>query len=193
MKKDYLTIKEVAEKVGVSYQAVYKRLNSTLKDYVVKVEGRKLLKPEVLNEFNLTQSSTVKSTKNSTVEDDFKPSSLDENEMKRINKRNEDIIDDLRSQIKEKDDQIKQQSEHIIELSGRITELFENNQKLQLNYQLLLGEGKIDQDIIEVDVEGARSKNDPKDPIEEENIDDPGAREDKLHKGILSRLFRRRG
>lgn len=167
MKKEYLTIREVANKAGVSYQAIYKRLNSTLKDYVVEVEGRKVLKPEALAVVLSTPHSTVKPSETSTVKGGSNPSSLEENEMKRINKRNEDIIDDLRAQIKDKDEQIKKQSEHIVELSGRIAELFENNQKLQLNYQMLLSDGDTNKDIIEVDVEGARAN---EDVIDDNNV-----------------------
>lgn len=210
MKKEYLTIKEVADRVGVSYQAVYKRLNSTLKDYVEEVDGRKVLRSEVLNEYFSTKKSTVKSTLNSTVEGDFKPSSSDEEEIKRINKRNEDIIDDLRAQLKDKDEQIKRQSEHIVELSGRITELFENNQKLQLNYQLLLSDPDRNKDIVDVDIDGARAEEEiinevdlneeetiKEDKEDEEVIEDieeetEGARvdpEDQPKKSFFRRLF----
>lgn len=183
MNKEKLTIKEVADTVGVSYQAIYKRLNSTLKNYVVVENGRKLLKSEVLSEFDLTQSSTVKSTKSSTVKEDFKPSSsnnANEEELLKDKRRNEELIDDLRAQIKEKDEQIKNQSEHIIELSNRITELFDNNQKLQLNYQLLLGNGteQNNEEVnIKENVEGAR-------PYEE-------VKKESTRKGFLKRLLRK--
>ena len=65
MKKQYYTISEVAAIAGVTYQAIYKRLNSTLKDYVVTVDNRKCLRQEVLSVLELTKTSTVKTTKKS--------------------------------------------------------------------------------------------------------------------------------
>ena len=155
MSKEYLTVKEVAEKVGVSYQAIYKRLNSTLKEYVEEVEGRKVLRSEVLREFDNKKKSTVKDDVQPTFNPSSTSSSSLEEEYKRINERNEKMIDDLRAQLREKDDQIKKQSDHIIDLSNKIAELFDNNQKLQLNYQLLLTDPEKQKDIIEVDPDSA--------------------------------------
>lgn len=186
MEKEYLSIKEVAQLQGVSYQAVYKRLNTTLKNYVEVVEGRKMLRVEVLDALGLKQNSTVKLNDNSTVEEKLNPnfndnsnasSSQNEEEIIRINKRNEEIIDDLRAQLREKDKQIKEQSEHIVNLSGRLAELFENQQKLEANYQFLLGDGKLkEQDIVEVDAQGAEA-------TEDKDAEKP------KEKGFLRRLF----
>jgi predicted DNA-binding transcriptional regulator YafY len=193
MKKEYLTIREVADKAGVSYQAIYKRLNSTLKDYVVEVEGRKALKPEVLRVMGSTPRSTVKPSETSTVKEGLNSSSSEEKEMKRINKRNEEIIDDLRAQLKDKDEQIKKQSEHIVELSGKIAELFENNQKLQLNYQMLLSDGETNRDIVDVDVEGARAyeevKEDDNDTVPESGQDARDNNEEPQKKSFFQKLF----
>ena len=153
MNKDYLTVKEYAEIRGCSTQYVYKLLQTTLQPFVETVDNRKCLKIEVLNTEVANQVAN-KSTKkvekfatNSTIDIDnisntFEPSSSsNEEELKRINKRNEEIIDELREQMKQKDAQIIELSNHIAEQSTKIAELFDNNQKLQLNYQLLLSEG----------------------------------------------------
>jgi len=160
-----LSIQEYADIQGVSYHAIYKRLNKNLLPYVEVVKGHKMLKKEVLEDKNLTSDFNVKNKENLTPQKNFNPSASEENaeEIKRINRRNEDIIDELRAQLKEKDSQIQKQNDQIVDLSNKIAELFENNQKLQLNYQLLLGdmssaqeEKKNEKDIIEVDAEGAR-------------------------------------
>ena len=157
MEKEYLTIKEYANIKGVSPQAVYKQLSTKLSTYVEMVDGKKMLKIEVLNAEGSTKLKTEFNQVDNSVE--ASASTLDNDELARINKRNEEIIDDLRAQLKEKDNQIKKQNEHIVELSNKIAELFENNQKLQLNYQLLLGDGKEkENEIIEVNVDGAQAR-----------------------------------
>lgn len=55
-KEKYLTVKEVAEQVGISVQAVYKRMEKDFKPYVVEVENKKLLKYEVLKQLILKRT-----------------------------------------------------------------------------------------------------------------------------------------
>jgi len=183
MSNEYLTIKEYADIKGVSYHAIYKRLNKNLLPYVEVVNGHKMLKKEVLQDENLTSNFNVKVKENLTPSKNFNPSaSADEEEIKRINRRNEDIIDELRAQVKEKDAQIQKQNDQIVELSNRITELFENNQKLQLNYQYLLGdikEKEVAEVDAEIDAEGARAKDEP----------EPTPEEEPKKKGFFARLF----
>ena len=147
MEKEYLSIREVAELASVSYSAIYKRLNSTLKEYVEVVEGHKMLKIEVLERLGLNKNSTVEVENSSTVEknstqnstQNSTPSNAEKEEISQINQWQQGIIDDLRQQLKEKDIQIQKQNDQIVDLSNKMAELFHNNQKLQLNYQLLLG------------------------------------------------------
>lgn len=51
--KDLLTIKEFAEKAGVSQQRIYQRLAKDLKPYLKMVENKKMLKIEALELFNI--------------------------------------------------------------------------------------------------------------------------------------------
>lgn len=176
MEKDFLTVKEYAEIKGCSTQYVYRLLQTKLQPFVVVVDGRKCLNSAVLDEEVANNSTNATNKFNQVANGSCNPSSLaDEEELKRINMRNEQIIDDLRAQLKEKDAQIKNQSEHIINLSSQITELFKNNQQLQLNYQLLLNDGK-DTQYEEVHVEGAGA---------EEIMEDEPKR-----KGFFSRFFK---
>lgn len=48
--KRYLTIKQVADMVGVSRQAVYNQLSTKLKDYLLIVNGQKMIDSEALSE-----------------------------------------------------------------------------------------------------------------------------------------------
>lgn len=180
-KKEYYTVKEYAEIKGVSVQAIYKKLNTTLQPYVEIIEGRKVLRSEALSDFPSSKSSTVEndststfSTRSSTFSEKGYPSSQTEfEELKRKMKKDEELIDDLRSQIKEKDSLLKSQTEQILDLSKRMADITENNQKLQLSYQLLLNgnEG-------EVETFTAR---------EQEEV----IKEEPKKKGLFSNLFKR--
>ena len=50
-----LTIAAFAEQVGVTPQAIYKRLKTDLAPFLVEENGAKLLKTEALNLFKVTQ------------------------------------------------------------------------------------------------------------------------------------------
>jgi len=150
MNNEYLTIKEYAELKGVSVQAVYKRLKGNLQPFVEVVEGRKVLKREALEEnfstFKPLNSLNVENEGLKGLKKDSSPctdkdgaSSSTQAEIERINRRNEEIIDDLRAQLKDKDAQLKEMSDKIISLFETNQRLLENNQSLQLNYQMLLG------------------------------------------------------
>lgn len=55
MEKQWLSITEVAKEMNVTYQAVYKRLNTTFKPYVKKVKGRLMLSAEILDEYRVIE------------------------------------------------------------------------------------------------------------------------------------------
>ena len=161
MEKEYLTISEYSKIKGVSYQATYKKLNGTLKPYVEVVNGRKVLKKSILDEPFLTPTSTVKFNENERVVKDFErsetqgsprrdigsASSYTQTEIERINRRNEEIIDDLRAQIKSKDEQLIEMNNKLANLFETHQRLVENNQTLLLRYQLLLEEKENKNDI----------------------------------------------
>ena len=174
--KDYYTIKEYAEIKGCTSQYIYRIAHTKLKPYVIEVEGKLCIKKEALEEIS-NQSTNKETNQPTTVESgtDKASSFTYEEEMRRINKRNEEIIDELREQIKDRDARLKEQTEQIISLSSQITELFRNNQQLQLNYQLLLSDNT-NKNYEEVNVEGAGA---------EEVIEN-----DRKRKGFFSRFFK---
>ena len=176
MEKEYLSVKEYAEIKGCSTQYVYRILQTKLQPYVIVVEGKKCLKIEVLDREETNQPTNSTNQTNQVANEGFKSSSsINFEEMKRINERNENLIDDLRAQLKEKDAQLSQLNEKVISLFETNQRLMENNQQLQLNYQLLLGDGKIKQ-YEEVNVEGASA---------EEIVE-----EEPKRKGFFSRFFK---
>ena len=190
MDKEYLTIKEYAEIKGVSVQSVYKRLNGSLNPFLSTVEGRKVLnrkalgetfKPfKPLNSFNV-ESEGLKSPKegNEPHKEKEIASSSAHAEIERINRRNEEIIDELRQQIKEKDSQLKEMSDKLFSLFETNQRLLENNQSLQLNYQMLLT-GKEN-----VVVNGEENEQGARAYEEEDKPEEPPKK-----KGLLNWLFK---
>lgn len=184
MEKDYLTVKEYATLKGCSTQYVYKLLQTKLNDFVVVVNGKKCLKISVLDEGFESVATKVANQVDNQVANKIDNSSASEIEieLKRINDRNEHIIDELREQIKEKDLQLKQMNEKIVSLFETNQRLLENNQSLQLNYQMLLGNtsNQINDTIVEEeDKQGAQAQN--------ETIIETEIKENK--KGFWKRLF----
>lgn len=155
MDKNYLTIREVSNIANVSYQAIYQRSKTSLKKYVVEIEGHKYFNKDVLREFKIDNNAEenkkqIKSDNKDTFEDvlndNSTPLHYDDNAEELKN-----IISELRAELKEKNEIIKskdelitEQSKQLIDLTNRVTTLFENSQKLQLQTQFLLGENNSD-------------------------------------------------
>lgn len=141
MKKDYLTIKEYAEIRGVSVSSVYKRLSTTLQNYVGEVEGQKVLKYQVIideglegvEEVSLEGCSTVEQEQNSTNYD--KIIQLLTMQLKEKDKQIERLQEDLRRAAVSSDEKDK----YIQEQGRRLAELLEQSNKLQENNQVLIG------------------------------------------------------
>lgn len=55
---NYISVKEFAERVGVSQQAIYKQLNNRLSKYVVMVEKKRMLHISALDEFEKKEKLT---------------------------------------------------------------------------------------------------------------------------------------
>ena len=162
---DYLTISEVAKLTNRSYQNISQRTKTSLKKYVVEINGRKMLKMDVLNEFNLSSNEEgfkeqIKAENKSGLNDKLNDNSIPLHKSKEdeLNK----LIKELREEVKKKDEiiilkdeQLQKQTEQIIDLSNRVVELFENSQKLQLQTSFLLSDNNSAN--IEADEEGARA------------------------------------
>ena len=117
IEKEYYTIQEYADLKGVSYHAIYKKLNTTLKPFVIEVKGHKVLKKEALEDSFNPQDFNVKEKLFNVKEKIERPSaSTIEDELKRINERNEKLIDEMREEIKAKDAQLSQLNEKVISL-----------------------------------------------------------------------------
>ena len=175
--KEYLTIKEYAEIKGCSTQYVYRLLKTKLQPFVEVVDGRKVLRSAVLRDLvaNNETNQETNQFNQKIIQNDSPSSSLNEEELIRINRRNEELIDSLRADIREKDKQIIDMSNRLADIFEANQRLEERNQQLQMNYQLLLSDGK--EHIYEEEYDqGARAQNEV---IEETK-----------KKGLFSRLFK---
>ena len=181
MNKEYISIAEYAEIKGISKQAVYKQCSTKLKPYVSTVDGRKVLKSDVLSgQVETTNNQRQRSSSTKTVEE-------------------VDIIAFLKEQIKEKDIQIqrlqeseKEKDRHIQNQSEKLAELLAQSNALQQNNQLLikmLGDGSIDtktdnstivteENIVQKEQPKEQPKQQPKKHISK-----------KKKRGLFSRLF----
>jgi len=95
MEKQWLSITEVAKEMNVSYQAVYKRLNTNFKPYVKKVKGRLMLSAEILEEYKVVG-----------VKKNVNPVQYKVENQEIIDALN-DHIKSLKKEVNEKDEQIK--------------------------------------------------------------------------------------
>lgn len=58
MEKQYISIKEFAQCVGVSQQAIYKQLNKKLKNHIKEVEGKKYIDKSAIDLFKKENKTT---------------------------------------------------------------------------------------------------------------------------------------
>lgn len=115
--KEWLTIKEASEMALVSQQAIYKRLNTTLKPYVKQVENKKYLNVKALDEINIIHFNQPKKKKpvEKTVE---KRVELNDKIMK--------TIELLEKQLEVKDKQLETKDKQIQDLNDRLDQALKN-------------------------------------------------------------------
>lgn len=105
--REYLTIKEVSKAAGVSVQSIYQRLETSLKDYVKIVKGKKYLDISVLRDiYGVEVEKALKDIKQGfkqDIKDDSKGDKSDDTV-----KLLQDTLDTLRQQLEQKDKQIKE-------------------------------------------------------------------------------------
>ena len=106
--KSYISIAEFAERAGVSKQAVYQRLNKSLKKYVKIEKGKKYINIKALEDLYSKEVEQVFQGKNQGVEQGIEA----EKEGQLINR----LIDTLQEELKQKDEQLNEKDRQIKEL-----------------------------------------------------------------------------
>ena len=131
--KQLLSVSEFAEVVGTSKQAVYKRLNNSLKPFVVVVEGKKYIDRAVLTEEQKQKVEQPFNPKVEQVEQPFNPNFQPILE-KQIEEKDKQI-ERLFQQIEEKDKQIEtlqnllNQSQQLLAIDRKLLLEKENQKK----------------------------------------------------------------
>ena len=103
-----ISVSEYAKRLNISVQAAYKQVNGKLKPYLIVVNGKKMLQPEV---FEVLQDKSIKPA---SVENEFK--SL-ETQIQILNAQ----IEDLKQQREYKDQLIEKLSNIISIYSSQVT------------------------------------------------------------------------
>jgi len=148
------TIKQIADEIGVSKQAVFYRikrppLSNALQSFTSKLDGslmvsfdgEKIIKQAF--EESTVKKTTIKIPSKTGIFDDKEPSkfdgSFDGYHYKEAPKNNDEEILFLREQVKELQGELKAERIHSREQSKRLADLAEQLAELNRNNQILLG------------------------------------------------------
>ena len=166
----YLSIKEFANEVNITTQAIYQRLDKDLKKYLKIIDGKKMINSEAIIKVFGKKSENYKDdikdnckviTNKFASDLQEKTNDLQIGLQKRTNNLQSNLqenknalqetIKALSKQLDEKDRQIKNlqnelnlQNEHVRKQSDRLVSLVEQVNELQRNNQVLLAQKDID-------------------------------------------------
>lgn len=143
-----MSVKEVADKLGVSEVTIYNKLKLTeFKDKVVLKQGSKAIDEEL---FNLIKES-LNLTKNFNDSLNRNENKINESSNNKSLEDNKDLVNILINQLNTKDEQIAKLTKMLEdanikrdELSGHITQLLENEQVLRRENNKLLNQENIE-------------------------------------------------
>lgn len=135
MKNGLMTIKEFAEAVGQTQQAIYKQLNKRLTKYVILDNGQKYIKSEAVGLYEEQQDNN----KYSTLEQQLN-NKLNENE--RLIEAKSEQIKTLQSELEEKNKQISFLQEQLAD----VTAALKASQSIQALYMQQIEDKKADQE-----------------------------------------------
>lgn len=135
MKNGLMTIKEFAEAVGQTQQAIYKQLNKRLTKYVILDNGQKYIKSEAVGLYEEQQDNNKYSTREQQLNN-----KLNENE--RLIEAKSEQIKTLQSELEEKNKQISFLQEQLAD----ITAALKASQSIQAIYMQQIEDKKSDQE-----------------------------------------------
>lgn len=134
---DYLSIADFAASIGVTKQAVYKRIDKDLLPFSKVINGKKCISIAAAELFNqktqeLTQGEPGEST------DERQDKEIVSYLMMQLEEK-EKLIQQQQATISEQSSQIKELHQHIMTQSSAITDILQKQSQLQENFQILLG------------------------------------------------------
>ncbi len=147
MTDTYYTVAEVAEMTGVSRQAIYKRLDKDLAQYLAPVQGKKLLYEDAIAAIRDVSTDckpelSTLSTESVEVQPNFNQSSTDSttdfvNWLKEENNRLQKVLTEKDSIIAEKDAIIAEYAEKFAAIAAREQDLTEKSMSVASQAQTL--------------------------------------------------------
>lgn len=130
-KQEYMTVKEFAAAAGVTEQAVYKQLNGKLSTFSTRLNGKKVIKIEALQEYGFNQIQPEIQPEIQFFKPDiqlFQPKfnqelSEKEAEIVRLKEQiQQQKVDDLSRQVEELKEQIREKNHQIESLHDLLRE-----------------------------------------------------------------------
>ena len=139
MEKERITVKEYADAIGKSVQAVYNKINNAddpIQQYVIqKKKGKAELKAEILDTIEKKEKETHKTfTLENEIKEEQKEDSAEETTIENKASSQNEIIDILKDQIKHFKIEIEEKNKQIEYLQKAL----DNNQKMLNNEQQLM-------------------------------------------------------
>lgn len=173
---ELLSIAELADIIGITEQAIYKRIKKgTIADYVVLKDGKYFLKPSIIELYKPKEAPTAKEKADIPEEKETVTTAF------------------LMAQIENKDKLIAElqatitaQQKHILELSQNLTGIIEKQNELQSNYQILIAK----QFEIKGLSTGSTTVQQPVEKVVEPVETKEPAQEPEPKKGFFRRIFR---
>lgn len=135
MNEELISIKAYADLQGVSYVAIFKKLNGTLEKYVVEKDGKKLLNKALLEKDGLLNVN------NGVNKNNNKLNNVIENELTELKKVNNELLEKLNKSeeevltLKEKVNNLKEEKEEMLKL--QIADKDETIKQMQENFDKL--------------------------------------------------------
>lgn len=153
---ELLTVAEFAKAANISNQAVYQALNKHLKNYLVMVDKRKMLKSSALFDIygigaENEQKQEVEQVDNNTIDglnNEFNKLKDDlQEQLCNISEKNTKLIEHLQDEVTYLRNQLQSKDVQINSLIDRMTTLIDQQQKLQaaLQNQLISGDNNDNQ------------------------------------------------
>ena len=141
-KNGLLTVSQFSKLIKQTPQAVYKQFNNKLKDYVVTVDGKKMVKPEAVRLYEVeTDSKQVDEPTEESLTTVNKLIEMLQEELK----NKESVINSLTKQLEIKDKQIDDYSKrlqeahslHLVDKKDDVLQIMDNKDQTQKKESLL--------------------------------------------------------
>lgn len=140
LNNEYYTVNELSQQLGITKQAIYKRLKVDLSKYVVESNGQKLLHKSVIEEFNKNIKTNISNQKENYLNE------INEHLKKQLEDKETLInrlfvqMESLTTQVGNLSREVEEQNKHNREQSTQLVELLKQVNELQRNSQVLLAQ-----------------------------------------------------